>query len=379
MKIYRLTTIAAAALCIASCGQKAKVECTVSQAPQSEIIVKQLNVNQYDILDTVKTDKNGAFKYSVEVLEGQPEFIYLFYGDTKIASLLLQTGEKAVVEADTLGNYSVSGSAESEKLKEVESSFAQFAGTMTSMVNKIDDPSTSEAEKSLLRGKMGKEYISHYRECVKYILSNPYSLTDIPVLYENLNEYSPVFSQVTDAIHFRAVYDSLRSVYPDSRYVKALGKETQRREQQMELSIRLGNALESGFPDLNMPDINGKLVKLSDLRNKAILVHFWSLDDATHKMFNTEVLQPVYDEFHKKGFEIYSICIGEDKAAWASVVKNQNLPWINVCDGNGWNSTALETYNVQEMPTSFLIANGSLSTNITGTDGLRRDLNRILK
>lgn len=379
MKTYRLTLIAAAALCLASCGPKAKIECVIAQAPQSEIIVKQLNINQYDILDTLKTDKNGALKYSVNVQEGQPEFIYLFYGDTKVASLLLQAGEKAVVEADTLGNYTVSGSSESEKLKEVELNFAKFAGNMAAMVKASEDPATSESEKSVIRGKMSKEYISHYRECVKYLLRNPYSLTDIPVLYENLNEYSPVFSQVTDAIHFRSVYDSLKAVYPDSKYVKALEKETLRREKQMELSSRLGYALEAGYPDLALPDINGERIKISDLKNKAVLVHFWALDDATHKMFNTEVLQPIYDEFHKKGLEIYSVCIGNDKAAWAAVIRNQKLPWINVCDGYGIESAALETYNVQEMPASFLISNGNLTTNITGLDGLRRDLNRILQ
>lgn len=46
--------------------------------------------------------------------------------------------------------------------------------------------------------------------------------------------------------------------------------------------------------------------------------------------FIVGVLLPVYDKYHSKGLEIYSVGVTADKALWASVVKNQNLPWINV-------------------------------------------------
>ena len=95
---------------LVSCAGKASVKCTVKDAPESDIVVKLLNINQYEILDTVRTDASGRFSYKVDVAKAQPEFIYLFYDDTKIASLLLKRGDTVTVEADTLGTFTVSGS-----------------------------------------------------------------------------------------------------------------------------------------------------------------------------------------------------------------------------------------------------------------------------
>ena len=60
--------------------------------------------------------------------------------------------------------------------------------------------------------------------------------------------------------------------------------------------------------------------------SKVVMIYFWSSSDAAQKMFNQDVMKPVYNEFHSKGFDIYSVAADADKAAWASVVKSQKLP-----------------------------------------------------
>jgi len=371
MKNYKIIL----ALCIAafasvSCGQKARISCTVNGAPERMVVVKQLNGNAYDILDTVKTDAGGSFKYNVSVQKGQPEFIYLFFSDTKIASLLLESGEKAVVTTDTLGHYSVEGSEGSAKLKAVEQDFAKFISDVRNVLETSDN---AQSEVSRL-------YVAYYRNCVKYLMNNPYSLTVVPVLFQKLNPSSPVFSQTTDAIHFRRACDSLKTVYPDSKYVKALEKETERREQVMSLGYQIDNAAIQGFPEIALPDINGERKSLSELKAKVILLHFWTSTNAEQKMFNIDVLKHIYDAYHSKGFEIYSVAVDADKAGWAQSVSGQNLPWINVNDGLGVASPVLGIYNVSELPTSFIIAGGEiLGSSVKGEAGLRKELERLLK
>ena len=114
-RFSRIFASAAVVLAAASCSNVAKIDGNVEQAASSEVIVKLLNVNKFETLDTVAVDASGRFSYDVEIKEGQPEFVYLFHGDRKIASLLLSEGEKVSVKADTLGNWTVSGSEESEK------------------------------------------------------------------------------------------------------------------------------------------------------------------------------------------------------------------------------------------------------------------------
>lgn len=366
MQIRTIAGLALAALALSSCSQdKAGFSATVNGLPDGKIIIKQLEVNSYSVLDTVKTDAAGCFDYRLEVKQGQPEFVYLFHGDKRIAALLLESGDRLRVTADTLGNYDVSGSAESEKLAAADKEFTAFLKEM--LANMDDDR------------KLSRIYIDHYRKCVKYVMENAGSLTVVPVLFERLNADSPIFSQPSDAILFRNAVDSLAAVYPDSRYVKALRSEADRRFKIFELNSRLATVSETAFPDLDMPDIRGERKSLAAVGAKAILVHFWANNEAAQNMLAIEVLRPLYDDYHSRGFEIYSVCINPDKADWGATVSSQKLPWINVNDGLGTASPSLIYYNVSSLPMDYLIVDGELSTKqIKGEADLRKELDRVL-
>lgn len=365
---------------LVSCAGKASVKCTVKDAPESDIVVKLLNINQYEILDTVRTDASGRFSYKVDVAKAQPEFIYLFYDDTKIASLLLKRGDTVTVEADTLGTFTVSGSEESEKLRQVEQDLADFSGKFLALSQRLEAAVPGSEVAASLQRELAKVYVDYYRGRLKYVMSNPYSMTTIPVLFQTVGVNFPVFGQQTDAIHFDNVCDSLETLYPESRYVMALRQEADRRYRMLELSAKLQSAEEVDYLDIDMPDVNGVKRKLSDVDARVILLHFWAPDQAAQKMFNNDVLKPVYADFAGKGLEIYQVAISTDKAGWARVVKEQGLGWINVCDGLGTASPAVPAYNLTSLPASFILADGELQEDrITDAASLRRVLGRLLK
>ncbi len=368
----------AAAVLVAACTTGAKIDGTLKTAPESEVIVKLLNVNRYEILDTVATDAAGKFSYKVGIEKGQPEFVYLFYKDTKVASLLLEAGDKVNVEADTLGNYEVTGSEESAKLAQIESDYASALGRLDAIASRLGKAAGDEAV--ALRNDMGREYVDYYRSCVKYVMQNSKSLTVVPVLYQNFGANLPVFGQSTDAIHFVNIADSLETVYPDSKYVKALRKEAERRFGYLELENQLKNAQEVGFPDVVLPDVNADKIKLSEVDSKVIMLYFWTPSDASQKMFNLDVLKSLYADYHKKGFEIYQVALDPDKTLWAQVVKQQELPWINVCDGLGANSPYVLTYNIPALPAAYIIADGDLvDGQVVDEKSLRKLLDKLLK
>ena len=354
MRIFKTVVLGLMALAAVSCGKNTSIKGTVSGAPGRTIVVKYLDINVPRVLDTLKTDASGAFRYSLDVKEGQPEFVYLYDGETKIASLLLQKGDKVTVEADTLGNYTVTGSEESVKLRQVEQDFSAFLSDLSATIE------GAEGESADLNREISKKYVTYYRNALKYIVSNPHSLTVIPVLYQKINDGFPVFKEPGDAIHFRSVCDSLKEVYPESAYVKALEKEAARRSNLLELSLKMKDAQQMGYPDLEMPDVKGGKAKLSDVDAKVILVMFWDASDAAQKMFNIDQLLPLYKEYQPKGFEIYAVNVDADKTLWGTTVRNQKLPWINVCDGFGAASVALQRYNVSALPAFFLIDGGEL-------------------
>lgn len=362
----------------AACTPAAKVEGTLTSAPSSEVVLKLLNVNRYDLLDTVKTDDAGRFTYKVELEKNQPEFLYVFHNGRRVASLLLKEGDDVKVTADTLGNFTVEGSDESAKLALVEKEYSAAQAKLQEIASKMD--AASEEETQALRRELGKEYVDYYRKCVKYILENSRSLTVVPVLYQSFGQDLPVFSQSTDAIHFVNIADSLALAYPESKYVKALRKEAERRYGYLELAAKLSTAGTVNFPEVELPDINAKKIKLSEVDSKVVMLYFWSATDANQKMFNLDVLKSLYDDYHSRGFEIYQVALDPDKATWAQVVKQQNLPWINVCDGLGASSPYVGIYNIPALPATFIIADGELvDGQVVDEKSLRKLLNKLLK
>lgn len=381
MKSFNLACAVIVTAMAASCAPKAGVKGVLTGASDRDIVVRMLDVNRMETLDTVRTDANGRFSCDIPMQKGQPEFIYLFYGDTKVASLLLEAGDKVELSADTLGKYSVTGSSETDKLMQVERDEEEFTNLFASISARIADLDPASPKVAELQKTLTKSYIDYYRSRVSYVMKNSHSLTVIPVLYQNIAGALPVFGNATDALHFRTAADSLRAVYPESRYVKALEEEAVRRQNVMSISSRIASAPVLGYMDVEMPDVTGKKVKLSELEGKLVMLWFWNCADASQKLFNQEVLKPLYEEYHSKGFEIYSVNIDSDKGAWASVVRNQGLSWVNVCDGLGAASPALTLYNVASLPTSFFIIDGEMvrPENVGDAASLRKYVASTLK
>ena len=95
---------------------------------------------------------------------------------------------------------------------------------------------------------------------------------------------------------------------------------------------------------------------------------------------HTAVDGALYEDYHSKGFEIYQAAIDPDKAGWAQVVKQQNLPWISVCDGLGADSPYVVTYNLQALPATYIIADGELvDGQVVDEKSLRKLLDKLLK
>ena len=208
---------------------------------------------------------------------------------------------------------------------------------------------------------LSRRYVSYYRDRMAYVMGNPQSLTVVPVLFQQVNPTFQVFGQPTDGIVFQTVCDSLKKVYPESRYVKALENEAKRRISLMQLNSKLQDAREVGFIDINLPGMDGKNIALSEVEAKVTMVYFWQAT-AQQKMFNLDALVPLYEQFHDKGFEVYAVSLDSDKASWAAAVKNQQLPWVNVCDTRGAQSPYVASYGIGSLPMVWLICDGSVDT-----------------
>ncbi len=345
---------------LVSCSTKshrAKVEGKVDGLTKGEIVVKKLNINVQKILDTIKLDQKGEFRYIIKFASSSPEFYYLYHKDRKIASLILLPGEKVKIQTDTLGlNPVVEGSTESSLLISLEKKISQSQARFDSLKNKMQEAVTAnDAQKvTELNYALGSVYVKQKQDAIKYIYTNPASITNMILLYHRFSADVPLFADLRDVLLFRRVYDSLQVIYPGSLYVSRLMDEITVRERSEIINSKILDASQRGFPEISLPDTKANIRLLSDLSGKVIVLSFWSVTDANQRMQNREYFD-LYDKYSSRGFEIYQVSADTDKTAWARAVAEQEIPWISVCDGLGANSPAISTYNIQNLPANFVI------------------------
>ena len=369
---------------VATCGKRdeARVSLTVKGAPDStEVIVSRLALNQMQVLDTLYTSKE---KVSVEVpvYPGSPEFVYLTYGNGGSAALLLQSRDRVTVSADMTGtDVRIEGSEESVLMQKVDSDIRAFNAAFDSLAYELAavGEDGSQEEITRLKREMGALYVKCKQEAVKYIVTHSKSLTIVPILYQKTSGGLPIFAQATDAIIMERAYDSLRTVYPSSPYIVSLADEVSARRNALEIQNRMASAEEVDFPEIVLNDVNGQQQSLTALKGNVVVLMFWDAANVQQRVYNTD-LKILYEKYHSRGLEVYQVGLNSDKTAWALQVKEQELPWISVCDPAAGASVGAMVYNVSQLPAMYLISRqGSIeSKDVFDMRRLETEIRRLL-
>ena len=107
-------------------------------------------------------------------------------------------------------------------------------------------------------------------------------------------------------------------------------------------------------PDIILNDTTGNPVSLSSLRGKYVLLDFWAAWCRPCREENPNIVNN-YNMFKDKGFEIYQVSLDRNRADWVRGIKQDKLPWINVSDLNYYQSEAAILYNINKIPSAFLL------------------------
>lgn len=293
------------------------------------IVVERVVPSGIRFVDSVKTDRKGDFNLFIEQKPGVPEFYTLRIAIGGSVPLLADAAEKIVVRiADsTAREYAVTGSEGSTLVQQANGILAQ------------GDP------------------VARKQAAAKFISAHAGSLAAIVPLYQTAADGSFVFADdAADVVYFGMVSDSLGSRYPGSPYAEALAADVQSFANAAAAGRMVAENMDNvaTFPELDLPDVLGNRRKLSDLKGKVILLSFTASNLPELKILNRELAE-VYNRYSAQGFEVYQVSLDMNKAQWIGSVSEQRLPWISVSDLQGGESPAVRLYNVQKIPTNFLI------------------------
>jgi peroxiredoxin len=143
------------------------------------------------------------------------------------------------------------------------------------------------------------------------------------------------------------VIKALQSKYPDNPLVAE--------RYTIETKPANPTAIGAMAPDLAFSNPEGKILKLSDLRGKVVLLDFWASWCRPCRMENPNVVKD-YHKYHEKGFEVFSVSLDKDKNSWLKAIQDDGLIWPNhVSDLKYWSSEAAAIYGVTSIPATFLI------------------------
>ena len=358
-RITRCTTVVAMVMAFASCQQnKFHVTGNITDAQDSVLYFENMSLDGPVIIDSVKLSSDGSFDFSGDK-PSAPEF-YRLRIKSNIINVSIDSTETVEFKASypTMAvKYEVSGSDNCTKIKELSLMQINLLNQAIAL-NKNNSLGMKEASDSI------EKLVLAYKKKVKmnYIFKEPNKAYAYFALFQALGNrliFNP-HESVEDMRVFGAVATSWDTYYPEAERGKNLqnitleGMKTQRILQaKQSVNIDPSKVTVADIIDIPLVDNHGNRRSLTELKGKVVLLdfHAFSAPNSTQRIMQ---LREIYNKYHAQGLEIYQVSVDPDEHFWKT--QTAALPWINVHDPNNLQSEYLGRYNVQSIPTFFLIS-----------------------
>ena len=372
---------------LTSCGKtnKASISGELSNSIIATLYLTEFDLVSNKIIDSVQIKANGKFKFKVKL--DAPRFYQIMFNQSNFILLLVEPGEKIKIIANASNlnqTYTVEGSKLSNDVQLLNSQLSQTKQTLDSL-NRIALANAEKPDYVELVTKLDSQYIETLKAqrkfSIKFILENLNSMASIVALYQQIDNDNYVLNSNRDLQYVKLVSDSLLKHYPETKIVKTLYADRTRllsELNKLKLSSAIDKANTASFPEILLPSTTGENISLSKIKGKMIILNFW---DPTNEdcMYVLKGLKDIYAKHKKNGLEIYNVAITNDIAVWKGIVNRYNLAGIQVIDPTVNNSYTLKVYNVQKLPSNYILSNKGIEAKDIFGENLENYISQNMK
>lgn len=345
-RLFLLFTLLSVSL---SCATAQSDEFVINGKAAAEKVYLQL-VNDRGVPVTVDSAavRNGAFQLRGKATDGGGFYQLNFLNGQKTV-LILEGGETLDIDATApavpgqKAPIAVTGSKNMEcyaRLNQIKDDLQKRTQQWSAQFEALD-----EKKDAAKRQKIQQEFEKAQTDAVTKVRAMfPEMGTSLVALYA-----TNFLNSEADMPFLLDLADRFEKEKPNSAISKAFIA-----------SIRRAKAVDEGLPigqvapEINLKSPEEKVVPLSSLRGKYVLIDFWASWCGPCRRENPNVVR-LYNQYKNKGFEIYGVSLDRDRAPWLQAIKADGLTWTHVSDLKYFNSAAATDYFVQAIPYTVLL------------------------